>query len=193
MAEEFSEPTDQSPTPKSPRNFIITFAGIATVVIALISFALVSGSASGGYQLPPDPVGKQVPDVTLSRLDGEGKLSLHTYIGKPMVINFWASWCTTCMEEAAVLAKAEKEWRSKGVVFIGINASDVNAAAQEFEDYYGIEYPSIVDRNGELAPRWGVNGYPQTFFVGRDGRIVSKFVSAIDESKLTAFLKEITT
>ncbi len=160
---------------------------LAVGTLVLIGFFVVAFAPKGapvGGVLPADPTGFAMPDVTLQRLDGSGQLSLASLKGKPVVVNFWASWCVTCIEESALLGKAERKWRSKGVVFIGMDESDRDDSAKAFMAKYGMEYTSLVDHAGAQSRKWNVTGYPETFFIGRDGRIKSKYISAIDAKSL---------
>lgn len=168
---------------------------LGAVVVALAVFFFVVATAPKGAPaegtLPVNPVGYTVPDLRLPRLDGEGDLNLHQFLGRPLVINFWASWCVTCKDEAAILGDAERAWRDEGVVFIGIDQSDKPEAARAFERQYRMEYLSLVDAAGVVGPNWGVTGLPETLFVGRDGRIVSKYISNIDAETLDERIREI--
>ena len=130
------------------------------------------------------------PPISGKTLAGE-PFDLADYVGKPVVVNFWASWCTTCKDEAAALGDAERKWRDKGVVFVGMDSSDKDVDAKKFELLYGMEYTSLIDRDGLQSPDWGVTGYPETFFIGKDGRIVSKYISAIDAVTLDQRIAEI--
>ncbi len=158
----------------------------ALVLVGFFVVAFAPKGAPEGGVLPVDPTGFSAPDVTLPNLDGSGALSLARFKGKPLVVNFWASWCVTCIDEAALLGATERRYRAQGVVFVGMDSSDKDAAARAFMAKYGIEYTSFVDRSGAQTPRWGVTGYPETFFIGRDGRIRSKFISSIDAKALQA-------
>lgn len=168
---------------------------LAAIVVALAVFFYVIATAPKGAPaegtLPVNPVGYMVPDLRLPRLDGEGDLNLHQFLGQPLVINFWASWCVTCKDEAAILGEAERAWRDQGVVFIGIDQRDKPEAARAFERRYRMEYLSLVDAAGVVGPNWGVTGLPETFFVGRDGRIVSKYISNIDAETLDSRIREL--
>ncbi len=184
------EPADVPVSTPSRRRAI---AALAAVVVLLATVLVVAFAPKGrpiDGVLPPDPTGYAMPDVTLP-LVGGGTLSLASLRGKPVVVNFWASWCTTCLAEAALLGRTERVWRAKGVVFIGMDSSDTDPAAQAFAAKYGMQYRSLADRTGAQTPRWGVTGYPETFFIGRDGRIRGKFVSAIDAASLQSRLAQI--
>lgn len=189
---------DPSPTPPSGMA-PVSRRGAAIVLIAIVAvlagfFGYVAmapkGKAANGT-LPVDPIGYAVPDVRLPLLSDGSEFALTSLVGKPVVINFWASWCVTCKDEAAIMGAAERKWRDQGVVFIGIDASDKNDEAKAFAQRYGMEYDSLVDVDGVVGPNWGVTGYPETFFVGRDGRIVSKYISNIGADTLDQRIQEI--
>lgn len=184
--------TETVPGPNR-RGAAIVLVAIVVLLAGFFGFVAMApkGKPADGT-LPIDPVGYAVPDVRLPKLNTSGELSLRSLKGKPVVINFWASWCVTCKDEAAIMGAAERKWRNQGVVFIGVDASDKDKEAKAFEALYGMEYESIVDRDGVVGPNWGVTGYPETFFVGKDGRIVSKYISAIDAGTLDARIAELT-
>lgn len=173
------------PAPTNRRGAATVLIAIVVLLIGFFGYVAMApkGKAADGT-LPMDPVGYEVPDVRFPRLDGKGELGLRDYTGNVLVINFWASWCGPCKDEAAILADAEKRWRDQGVVFIGIDSEDKDVDAKAFEQKYGIEYASIVDNAGVIRRDWSVTGYPETFFVGKDGRIVSKWISNIDAVSL---------
>jgi len=171
---------------------ILVFVTITVLLAGFFGYVAMAprGKPADGT-LPLNPIGFAVPDLRLPALSDGRELGLRDFAGKPLVINFWASWCVTCKDEAAILGEAERKWRDQDVVFIGIDASDKNDEAKAFEKFYGMEYDSLVDSEGVVGPDWGVTGYPETFFVGRDGRIVSKFISAIDAVTLDERIAEI--
>jgi cytochrome c biogenesis protein CcmG/thiol:disulfide interchange protein DsbE len=187
-----AEPASAPPPTVNRRGAAAVLVVIVVVLAGFFGYVAMApkGKPADGT-LPMDPIGFAVPDLRLPTLNKPGELGLRDLVGKPVVINFWASWCVTCKEEAAIMGDAERKWRDKGVVFIGIDASDKDDEAKKFEALYGMDYESLVDRDGVVGPNWGVTGYPETFFVGRDGRIVSKFISAIDAATLDQRILEI--
>lgn len=187
-----AEPASVPPPTVNRRGAAAVLVVIVVVLAGFFGYVAMApkGKPADGT-LPMDPVGFAVPDLRLPKLNTPGELGLRDLTGKPVVINFWASWCVTCKDEAAIMGDAERKWRDKGVVFIGIDASDKDDEAKKFEALYGMDYESLVDRDGVVGPDWGVTGYPETFFVGRDGRIVSKFISAIDAATLDQRILEI--
>ncbi|MGZ4380178.1 MAG: TlpA family protein disulfide reductase [Gaiellaceae bacterium] len=117
------------------------------------------------------------PQFTLTRLDGPGKLSLASLRGKAVVVNFWASWCRPCKEELPVLEKTWQQYRKQGLVVVGVDAEDFTSDAKRFARKYGITYPIVHDAPSATVDRYGVTGFPETFFVDRRGRLVGAHIS----------------
>lgn len=165
------------------------------VAVALISAVLLVCWAAvrvmGGGDLGQDPFGRVAPDFSLPLLTGGGSLSMAELKGEPVVLNFWASWCVPCRDEASVLAAAESKWRAKGVVFLGIDTQDTHADAVAFGQQYGIAYRSVVDEKAVLQVQYAVLGFPETFFIDRDGTIHAKYVGPIDSRTLDAYVAAI--
>jgi cytochrome c biogenesis protein CcmG, thiol:disulfide interchange protein DsbE len=112
------------------------------------------------------------PDFSLDLLGGGGKLRLSSLRGKVVVVNFWASWCVPCKDEASLLEDGWRRWRDEGVQFLGVDAEDFKGDARRFVSRYGVTYPSVYDGHGSTIGHWGVTGYPETWFVDRQGRLV---------------------
>ena len=106
-----------------------------------------------------------------SRLDGSGgdSRSLDLAKGRPVVVNFWASWCVPCKDEAPALQATYEQYRKQGLVVVGIDVEDFKQDAKRFAKRYGLTYPIVYDGNRSTIGKWGVTGYPETFFVDRRG------------------------
>ena len=116
------------------------------------------------------------PGFRLARLDRAGTLSLAALRGKPVVINFWASWCDPCREEAGLLERTWQRYRGRGLVVLGVDVQDGKTAARRFARRYGMTYPLVHDpaQGGGTVEDYGLAAVPETFFVGRDGRLVGE-------------------
>jgi cytochrome c biogenesis protein CcmG, thiol:disulfide interchange protein DsbE len=130
------------------------------------------------------------PEFELDRLDGDGALKLSSLRGQAVVLNFWASWCNPCRDEAPELQQAAETWADDGVVVLGLDFNDFSGDARRFADKYGLTYPIVTDPQGAVAGRFGVTGVPETFFIDKSGRIVSHVRSQIAADELEAGIKE---
>jgi cytochrome c biogenesis protein CcmG/thiol:disulfide interchange protein DsbE len=121
------------------------------------------------------------PAFTLDRLDTSGRLGVADLRGKAVVVNFWASWCIPCRDEAPVLQRTYERYRDQGLVVLGIDVNDFRADARRFMKRYGLTYPVVYDGKGSTVGKWGVRGFPETFFVDRTGKLVGKRIEgAVD-------------
>jgi cytochrome c biogenesis protein CcmG/thiol:disulfide interchange protein DsbE len=121
------------------------------------------------------------PVFSLSRVSGEGKISLAALRGKVVVLNFWASDCVPCKQEQAMLNAAAQHWASRGVVFLGVDEVDLRGPATTYMKHYRVAYESAYDGVGVLAGKYGVTGTPETFFIDRHGRVVPPHIVANTE------------
>jgi cytochrome c biogenesis protein CcmG/thiol:disulfide interchange protein DsbE len=182
---------EEAPPPSGSRTRGMVVAGVVLALVLGVAWVAVSVMGSG--DLGQDPFGRAAPDFSLPKLRGEGNIALSDYAGSPVVLNFWASWCGPCKDEAPILAATEKAWRDQGVVFLGVDTTDNREDAKAFEETFGIEYDSVFDVNGELSVSYGVLGYPETFFIDADGVIRAKHVGVLpDAETLDSYLSQIT-
>ena len=158
---------------------ILQAAAVAVVALLLVLLAWQVVKADEGRALAAQiDAGKRppAPNFDLELLDESGQLRLSSLRGHVVVLNFWASWCTPCKEEAPVLQAGWEKWRDRGVRFVGIDAQDLRTDARRFLDRYDVTYPSVYDGKGWTRGRFGITGFPETFFVDRQGRLVGERV-----------------
>jgi cytochrome c biogenesis protein CcmG, thiol:disulfide interchange protein DsbE len=106
--------------------------------------------------------------------------------GTPVVLNFWASWCVPCQEEASTSERAwRQQARGRGVLFLGLDMQDVTTDAHSFIRHYAIDYPNVRDPSNDVARIFGVTGVPETFFIGSGGQIVGHIIGASSIAQLT--------
>lgn len=163
--------------------------------IGLLAWGLVhSGGRPGGLvintKLGEVPLQQQpARDFTLDLFDG-GTLTLSNLQGKVVMVDFWASWCPPCRQEAPVLTQVYREYQAKGVEFVGVSIWDTERDAKSYIQRYGITYPNGLDEKGLVAIDYGVTGIPEKYFITRDGTVVKKFIGPMNEEKLKAVLDE---
>jgi cytochrome c biogenesis protein CcmG/thiol:disulfide interchange protein DsbE len=139
--------------------------------------------------IPSPLIARPAPLFALPLFDGP-TLRLEELRGEVVFLNFWASWCPPCRQEAPLLEAAWQKYREDGVVFVGVNIQDDEARAREFLEEFGITYPNGIDRGSKIAIDYGVWGLPETFFIDRDGRITYKHVGALGWDTIGAKLDE---
>jgi cytochrome c biogenesis protein CcmG, thiol:disulfide interchange protein DsbE len=142
----------------------------------LVLAALVVAVIAGYYLSRPAEVviapGAAAPSFALRALDGGGEITSAQLEGKIVVLNFWASYCPPCRDEAPILDRAHREYADDGVVVVGVDVQkDSEAAALRFAEAFGMTYELAKDQEGELAAALDVNDrfLPQTFFIRPDG------------------------
>jgi len=135
-------------------------------LLALLVYSVV-------HQQHAPSVGSKAPVFTLRRLEGPGKVSLASYRGKPVVLNFWASWCQPCKSEAKVLERDWTSYRDRGVVFLGVDDKDFASDARRFVAAHGLTFPMLQDGSGSVTGSYGISQVPETYVVNRQGKIVA--------------------
>ncbi len=173
------------------RSTIGVFLGVV-VLMALLGYGLVRLSSAAPAS-PSEPIalrsGKQASDFSIKLFSGDG-FRLSDQRGKVVVVNFWASWCPPCREEAPVLERAWQAYKDKGVVFVGVDVWDTEKDALSFIKEFGITYSNGPDPNGEIAIDYGLTGVPETWFIDREGRLVRRWTGALTDEQITAFIEE---
>ena len=132
-------------------------------------------------------VQQPAPEFRLPLFDG-GEMDLSELRGRPIVINFWASWCLPCREEARSLERVWQAYKDEGVVFIGLDIQDTEEGARAHLQEFGVTYPNGRDADGKITVDYGIVGMPATFFVNRGGIVERRWVGAIDEDRLLAWV-----
>ena len=117
-------------------------------------------------------VGRTAPPFTMAPVGGGAPVGLESLRGRPVVLNFWATWCAPCIQEHPALTRVAGE--RKDVTFLGVVYQDEEARIQEFQRRYGSAYPSLLDPDGKTAIAYGIAGVPETFFIDTKGTIVAK-------------------
>ena len=145
--------------------------GMALVLVTVLAFlaVLIYGQVRKGVSQPKSG---PAPEFTLTLFDG-GQISLAELRGRPVVLNFWASWCDPCKDEAPLLEAAWRKYKDQGLMVIGVDYLDQEPAARAYLQEFQITYPNGPDLGSKIARRYFIRGVPETFFIGPDGQIKS--------------------
>jgi len=163
---------------------------VAVVVglLALLVWRVAHDDNTGVSQALDSGRHPTAPVFDLNRLDGRGRIDLATLRGKkPMVLDFWASWCVPCIQESKRLEAAQKRYGDQ-IAFIGVDTKDFSEDARRWQRKHGITYPSVHDGSGKVLAKWGGLPIPKIFFVSRSGKVVGELVV---EEDLPRYLRQI--
>ncbi|MCI0647960.1 MAG: TlpA family protein disulfide reductase [Chloroflexi bacterium] len=165
----------------------------ALAILGLLGYALLTGAgqpdrASGviinNQVATLALLDRPAPDFSLTLFDTGETLRLSDLRGKVVVLNFWASWCPPCRQEAPTFEKVWQRYRERGVVFVGVDIWDTDEDAAKFLREFGLTYPTGPDRTGEIGIDYGLTGLPETYFITRDGMIAQKAIGIVQEETL---------
>ena len=125
--------------------------------------------------------GEPAADFSIDRFDG-GSFQLSAHKGKPILINFFASWCVACGTEIPVLAKVSPEYSKKGVVFVGVAINDTETKARKFIGKYNLTFATGLDKSGEIRKNYQLYGMPTTLLVDKQGIIKYLHLGGVTEN-----------
>jgi len=182
-------PPPPSPPERSGRN------PLALVVVAVIAAAMLYFGfhmAQRSRADAPAILGKSTPapDFTLERLDG-GSLKLSDLRGKAVLLNFWATWCGPCKIETPWLVELQNQYRSEGLQVLGVAMDDSGKdEITKFAKDMGVNYPVLLGKEAVGDEYGGVPALPETFFIGRDGKIVDRIIGLKGRAEIEDSIKK---
>lgn len=157
--------------------------GLVLALLGLLAWGLVKtskGQVTSGM----------APDFTLTSFKGD-TLTLSDLRGQVVVINFWASWCPPCREEAAYLEATWRKYKDRGVVFIGVDYADTEKEALAYIDEFDITYFNGPDVGTRIAQAYNIQGVPETFFVAKNGELRGIKVGPLRPPELDQRIEEL--
>jgi cytochrome c biogenesis protein CcmG, thiol:disulfide interchange protein DsbE len=198
-----STPSSASPEPgRRSRVGVGTLILVGLLVLAAVAvFAAVRADTSGSDASSPTPrvstagiapAGSPAPDFDLPKLRGPGRVRLADLAGKPVIVNFWASYCIPCRKEFPTFRKVEAKYRAQGLEIVGITFKDLAGDARRFANQQDATWTLALGGDGDPTGRaYGVRSPPQTFFIDRAGKIVSRFYGAPSNDRFDAEVRKI--
>ena len=156
---------------------------VAAGLLAIVGFALHERN-KGDLNSGPAPA-FSVTIWNFDRLTMAGQpVSLSSLKGQTIVLNFWASWCIPCQQEAPMFERVWNDYKDQGVVFLGVDADDTDSAALAYIDKYNLTYPHAPDEGKQMTKAYRTTGYPETFIIDGNGQIIKHFISSPNEADL---------
>jgi cytochrome c biogenesis protein CcmG/thiol:disulfide interchange protein DsbE len=155
---------------------------IGLVIVAAMVFVLFAGLGKDPQHIDSPLIGKPAPPFALKAVGGGETVDLESLRGKPVIVNFWATWCVPCYEEHPTLVANARSLPD--VQFVGVVFNDTEEKINRFLAERGSAYPTLIDANGKTAIAYGVGGVPETFFINPAGKIVAKFEGPLSTEAL---------
>ena len=162
---------------------------IGLIVAAALVIVLFFGLGKDPTAIDSPLIGRPAPDFALKEVATGRVIDLAQLRGKPVVLNFWATWCGPCWEEHPTLV-ANARALQPNIQFLGVVFQDTPDKIQNFLNQRGQAYPTVVDDAGKTAIAYGVGGVPETFFLDKNGTIRAKYVGPLDSSLLQSNLQK---
>jgi cytochrome c biogenesis protein CcmG, thiol:disulfide interchange protein DsbE len=153
---------------------VIISVVVAVAIVALLTFGLIS---KGNSRLAD---GETAPSPELPKLEEHGSGSLKEYRGKWVLVNFWASWCIPCRDEAPELQKFQEEHEGSNFTVVGIDTQDLSDDGSKFAREYGLSYPMLHDGNGDNGHEFGTTGVPENYLLEPDGKLAWDIPGPVD-------------
>jgi len=189
-------PVQESVRKNKRRRRILIFCVVSLLNVGLLVLLLTQLLTPAPKSESDLLVGHAAPNFSLVLLrpeNGKSTLSLSNFKGKAVVLNFWASWCEPCKEEAPLLESSWKQMQAQGkdVVFLGIDDQDSNNNGLSFVQLNRLTYPIVVDADGSVIIKYGLTSLPDTIFINRNGTVLSRVSRQLTTQALSSGLNSI--
>jgi len=159
---------------------------VGVIIVAVVIFVLFAGLGKDPSIIDSPLIGKPAPPFALKAVGSGETIDLAALRGKPVVLNFWATWCGPCYEEHPTLVANARNLPN--VQFVGVVFNDEEDKIMRFLAQRGTAYPTLLDTNGKTAIAYGVGGVPETYFINPAGTIVAKYAGPLSTEELQANL-----
>jgi cytochrome c biogenesis protein CcmG/thiol:disulfide interchange protein DsbE len=185
-----SPATPAAPAKSNGKGKLLIVAGAVAAIAAVgVLFALAFSLVSQQGARPT--AGSPAPDFSMALYPGytgglPEQIKLSDLRGRPVVMNFWASWCVECYKEADALEAVYRKYKDQGVVFLGVDYLDTEAPALAYLQQYNITYANGVDVQQKIAKAYRITGVPETFFIDKNGVVREVIIAPLSEAQLSA-------
>jgi cytochrome c biogenesis protein CcmG/thiol:disulfide interchange protein DsbE len=176
---------ESAPARRSP--WLYVAIGAIAVFVVILALSLFRANQA-------QPTSGPAPDFQLTLFEGfpgnagKNPVSLSDLKGKVVVLNFWASWCIPCAQEAADLQATYEKYKDKGVVFVGVDWTDIEGDALNYLKRFGITYANGPDLQTKIGPRYHISGVPETYVMDRNGNVQFTKISPITVAELSGVI-----
>lgn len=150
---------------------------LTAILVTIVTTGLLITGCTGDSEPSVATVGEAAPNFELQNLDGQS-ISLSSLKGKPVLINFWATWCKPCVSEMPYIQEIHEERSDTGLMVLAINIGDSSTEVEEFLQNYNLALPVLLDTKDVVAPKYGIRYIPTTFFIDKDGIVRNKVIGA---------------
>ncbi len=163
---------------------------VGLLLLALLTWRMIDNNDSR------PGVGQPAPDFDIVFYDGyewetQSQMRLSDFRGQVVLLNFWASWCVECRDEAPLLEDIWRQYADRGVVLLGLAYSDTDTKARVYLESFGITYPNAPDLRLKASDAYGLTGVPETFIIGPDGTVAFMRIGPVTAPELTSVLESL--
>jgi peroxiredoxin len=161
---------------------VLLFFGLWVAYLLLAPEAAAAGTGV--------PVGTKAPDFELKTDDGK-TVKLSDFKGKPVMLNFFATWCPSCRNEMPALQETYAKYEAQGFVILGVDMGETNLAVQSFKQKLGVTFPTVIDENDRVTKLYDIIPLPTSYFIDKNGVVQSKWTGEITKTQLENILKQL--
>jgi len=152
---------------------------LTAILVTIVTTGLLITGCAGDSESESSvaTVGEAAPNFELQNLDGQS-ISLSSLKGKPVLVNFWATWCSPCVSEMPYIQEIHEDWSDSGLMVLAINMGDSASEVEQFLQEHDLSLPVLLDIKKVAAPKYGIRAIPTTFFIDKDGIVRNKVIGA---------------